>query len=218
MARSPAVASATTTPRKNVGSKKSPRTAPTQERGRPQKRVPDARERSSSPASDNSDAPRDRTPSPPPKPVAAAKSALRPKYHHHEVPRKSVAVKVVSRTTAGGQPSMEKRKHRWRSGTVALREIKRLQRSPKAAIPLSEFVRCVRHVLGNISTNGSPIRLTKRSSLLLREMAERDVVAWAQRLQCLAATSKRVSPTKRDVVTERRLRQNPSALLHPIDM
>lgn len=49
------------------------------------------------------------------------------------------------------QPNQERRPHRYRPGTVALREIRRYQRSTNLLIPRMAFQRLVREILQEVA-------------------------------------------------------------------
>jgi histone H3 len=65
-------------------------------------------------------------------------------------------VKSAKGAAAGG----EKRKMRFKPGTVALREIKRYQKSTKHLIPYAPFVRLVRKIAGEVSNNMQDVRMS----------------------------------------------------------
>lgn len=64
---------------------------------------------------------------------------------------------------------MKKPPHRWRSGTVALRDIKRLQRSVNLLIPRAPFSRLVREIAGQFDSN---LRFRSMALAALQEAAE----------------------------------------------
>ena len=71
--------------------------------------------------------------------------------------RKSTAAKQpkkgVAKTKAPKAPGGVKRAHRFRPGTVALREIKKYQKSTKLMLPRAPFQRLVRAVAGDIDSD-----------------------------------------------------------------
>jgi histone H3 len=80
--------------------------------------------------------------------------------------RKSKPVKAGVKTA---KADGEKRKIRYRPGTVALREIRRYQKSTKNLIPKSPFVRLVRKIT---SEHGADLRFAQRALGALQEAAE----------------------------------------------
>ena len=223
----------TTTSRKSVS--KSPQAA--QDRGRA-KTVQAEREyvdsRSNSPSSDRS-ASRSASPAESAKKPDASKVANeRPKYHHHPVPQKSVAtkrIKVVTaagvnsrptarkvpvpstRINADGTTSGEKTKRRWRSGTVALRDIRRHQSSIDDLIPFQEWKRFLVRQMHECFPQGKSFRITRSTVLAIRSAIESHLVHLFRRIQRVAVSAGRISPSEADVMTERALRNNPKALL-----
>ena len=62
-----------------------------------------------------------------------------------------------------------KRPHRWRPGTVALREIRKLQKTTNLLIPKRSFERVVREIAQKYKTD---LRFTKNSIFCLQEASE----------------------------------------------
>lgn len=65
------------------------------------------------------------------------------------------------------------RKRRWRSGTVAIREIRRLSKSTKNLFPKASFSRLVREITQVFSSDA---RYTKGAMAAIRDAAEQYVV------------------------------------------
>lgn len=63
----------------------------------------------------------------------------------------------------------QKKKHRWHAGTVALREIKRYQKSIESLTPLAPLEREIRAIAQNFSLNESGIRFTRTAIAALHE-------------------------------------------------
>jgi len=57
---------------------------------------------------------------------------------------------MAKKKTAPAEGGVKPRHHRWRPGTVALREIKRYQKSTDMIIPRAPFQRLVRHICNSI--------------------------------------------------------------------
>mmetsp|Transcript_27905 Transcript_27905/g.26941 ORF Transcript_27905/g.26941 Transcript_27905/m.26941 type:complete len:87 (+) Transcript_27905:31-291(+) len=55
-----------------------------------------------------------------------------------------------SAPSSGGVKEVERKKMRWRPGTVALREIKRYQKQTTMLLPRAPFQRLVRHICDGI--------------------------------------------------------------------
>nr|CAB3464878.1 unnamed protein product [Digitaria exilis] len=67
-----------------------------------------------------------------------------------------------------GASGRKQKKRRWRPGTVALREIRKLQKSIKLAIPFAPFVRLVREISTDYSTEVT--RWTPEALLAIQEV------------------------------------------------
>ncbi|CAN6444225.1 unnamed protein product [Victoria cruziana] len=107
---------------------------------------------------------------------------------------------------AGGGQSRQPRKHRYRPGTVALREIRRLQKTVNLLIPTLPFVRVVREIAGYISKD--PLRFTAEALLALQEAAEVELVNLFADAQLCAIHAKRVTLMIKDWQLARRLGGN----------
>ena len=110
-------------------------------------------------------------------------------------------------------PTKVRKPHRWRPGTVALREIKKFQATVGPAIPFSPFSRLVREIA---MRHKSEFRFQEAAIHALREAAEAhivDVFSEAN-LTMLTMTSSetgkggRITLSKRDIAIERRRRNN----------
>jgi histone H3 len=62
--------------------------------------------------------------------------------------------------------------HRFRPGTVALREIKKMQKSVDNLIPRAPLMRLVREIVSMFTSNGCGLRITKGAFQALRDAAE----------------------------------------------
>ncbi|KAG2381769.1 hypothetical protein C9374_006153 [Naegleria lovaniensis] len=85
-----------------------------------------------------------------------------------KAPRKAIKVPQTS-------PPKTKKPRRWKKGTVALREIKKYQRSTELLIPKANFVRIVRDI-ANRGREDSPFRFSADALLALQEVAEHYLV------------------------------------------
>ena len=116
-------------------------------------------------------------------------------------------VKAAAKPNKKTAPAMggikEARKQRFRPGTVALREIKRYQKSTALLLPRAPFQRLVRNICGNID---SDLRFQAQGLLALQEAAEAYIVGIFEdsNLCCLHAS--RVTVMKKDMELARRIR------------
>ena len=116
-------------------------------------------------------------------------------------PRKSLASKA--RATKADQGVVVKK--RWRPGTVALREIRRYQKSTDLLIrkaPFQRFVREIAQGMGGIQG----LRFTVSSMLALQEASEAYVVGLFEDTNLCAIHAKRVTIQTKDMTLARRLR------------
>jgi len=103
-------------------------------------------------------------------------------------------------TKAGSKPAV---KRRYRPGTVALRDIRKLQRSGKLLLSKLPFQRLVRQV-GQKYTNAP--RFQASAVLALQEAAEAYLFGPFQDAQLCAVHSKRVTVMSKDIQLARRIR------------
>ncbi|KAK4266972.1 hypothetical protein QN277_023825 [Acacia crassicarpa] len=112
----------------------------------------------------------------------------------------------ATRSTEQPQTSQSQRprkKHRFRPGTVALREIRHYQKSVKLLLPAAPFIRCVRQITYQLSTLVS--RWTPEALLALQEAAEYYLVHLFEDGMLCAIHAKRVTLMKKDFELARRL-------------
>jgi len=118
-----------------------------------------------------------------------------------KTPRKSL--KSVVRT----QPSVAggiKRPHRYRPGTVALREIRRYQKSTDLLIRKAPFSRLVRQICGELGFE--KYRFQSIAVLAIQEAAEAYLVRLFEDTNLCAIHARRVTITDRDIRLARRIR------------
>ncbi|KAL6841236.1 hypothetical protein ACP4OV_028754 [Aristida adscensionis] len=88
-----------------------------------------------------------------------------------------------------------KKPHRWKPGTVALREIRKFQKSCRTLIPFVPFVRVVREISNQLAPDVK--RWTPGALLGLQEAAEYHVVGMFEMANLCAIHAKRVTITCR---------------------
>lgn len=93
--------------------------------------------------------------------------------------------------------------HRFRPGTVALREIRRYQKSFDFLIPKAPFYRFVREVANSISHE---YRFQKTAVEAIHEAAEQYIVSIMEDSNLCAIHAKRVTIMPRDMSLARRIR------------
>jgi len=129
------------------------------------------------------------------------------------VPRAVLAKKTsvkVSAEAAAAAPvgGGIKRAHRYRPGTVALREIRRYQKSTELLIRKLPFQRLVREIAGDFHVPGAPDGVRFQASALgaLQEAAEAYLVGLFEDTNLCAIHAKRVTIMAKDMQLARRIR------------
>lgn len=118
-----------------------------------------------------------------------------------KVPRAQLAAKAARKSApaTGGV----KKPHRWRPGTVALREIRRYQRSTELLIRRLPFQRFVREIASEFK---SDLRFQSSAVLALQEAAESYLVSLFEDTNLCAIHARRVTIMSRDLQLARRIR------------
>ncbi|CAE6361254.1 unnamed protein product [Rhizoctonia solani] len=116
-------------------------------------------------------------------------------------PRKQIATKEAikfARSTGG-----VKKPHRFRPGTVALREIRRYQKSTELLIRKLPFQRLVREIAQDFKTD---LRFQSSAVVALQEASEAYLVSLFEDTNLAAVHAKRVTIQPKDLALARRLR------------
>ena len=116
-----------------------------------------------------------------------------------KAPRKSIALKKTL-SVAGGV----KKPHRFRPGTVALRQIRRYQKSTEFLIRKLPFQRIVREIAQNVHNDG--IRFQSSALAALQEAAEAYLVGLFEDTNLCALHARRVTIMQKDIQLARRIR------------
>lgn len=118
-----------------------------------------------------------------------------------KAPRKHIASKTARKTApaTGGV----KKPHRFRPGTVALREIRKYQKSTELLIRKLPFQRLVREIAQEYKTD---LRFQSSAVLALQEAAEAYMVALFEDTNLCAIHAKRVTIMPKDMQLARRIR------------
>ena len=116
-------------------------------------------------------------------------------------PRKQLATKAARKSApaTGGV----KKPHRYRPGTVALREIRRYQKSTELLIRKLPFQRLVREIAQEFKTD---LRFQGSAVLALQEAAESYLVGLFEDTNLCAIHAKRVTIMPKDIQLARRIR------------
>jgi len=118
-----------------------------------------------------------------------------------KAPRKQLATKAArkSAANAGGV----KKPHRYRPGTVALREIRRYQKSTELLIRKKPFSRLVREIAQDFKTD---CRFQSTAMLANQEAAEAYLIGLFEDTNLCAIHGKRVTIMPKDMQLTRRIR------------
>ena len=118
-----------------------------------------------------------------------------------KAPRKTLAGKRVR--TSGRANGGVKKPHRYRPGTVALREIRRMQKSTELLIRKLPFQRLVREVAQDFKPD---LRFQSPALMALQEAAETYLVGLFEDTNLCAIHAKRVTIFPKDIQLARRIR------------
>ena len=114
--------------------------------------------------------------------------------------RKTVAAESVVATTVNG---CIKKPHRFRPGTVSLREIRKYQKSTELLIRKLPFQRLVREIATDFK---SDLRFQSQAILAIQEAAEAYMVGLFEDTNLCAIHAKRVTIMPKDIQLARRIR------------
>ncbi|XP_077774140.1 histone H3-like [Podarcis muralis] len=132
--------------------------------------------------------------------VARTKQTAR-KSTGGKAPRKQLATKAARKSApaTGGV----KKPHRYRPGTVALREIRRYQKSTELLIRKLPFQRLVREIAQDFKTD---LRFQSSAVMALQEASEAYLVGLFEDTNLCAIHAKRVTIMPKDIQLARRIR------------
>ena len=121
-----------------------------------------------------------------------------------KAPRKQLATKAARKSAKalGGV----KKPHRYRPGTVALREIRRYQKSTDLLIRKAPFLRLYREIMINDLSKMDGWRVRAESALALQEATEAYLVGLFEDTNLCAIHAKRVTIMPKDIQLARRIR------------
>jgi histone H3 len=119
-----------------------------------------------------------------------------------KAPRKQLATKAARKNAPTG-PASVKRPHRYRPGTVALREIRAMQKGTDLLIRKMPFQRLVREIAENYKAD---LRFQSQAILALQEASEAYLVSLFEDTNLCAIHAKRVTIMPKDIQLARRIR------------
>ena len=122
-----------------------------------------------------------------------------------KAPRKNLRTKAAMKAARAARGGVKKprKPHRYRPGTVALREIRKYQKSTDLLIRKLPFQRLVREIAQDFM---SDLRFQSTALLALQEAAESYLVRLFEDTNLCAMHAKRVTILPRDIQLARRIR------------
>ena len=118
-----------------------------------------------------------------PKTKTAAKAKASKK-----MPSKSSKSKAVKKSAPAAGGMKDRKKIRYRPGTVALREVKRYQKDAKALLPRASFQRLVRSIVSDLDHE---LRFQSAALMALQEASEAYIVGLFEDTNLCAIHAKR---------------------------
>jgi|SRR6056300_513343 histone H3 len=117
-------------------------------------------------------------------------------------PRKHLSTKAARKSLP--VPGGIKKPHRYRPGTVALREIRRYQKSTNLLLRKAPFQRLVREIMQDLKK--SDLRCQSTAILALQEASESYLISMFEDANLCAIHAKRVTLMPKDIQLARRIR------------
>lgn len=108
--------------------------------------------------------------------------------------------------TPGETPGGKQKPHRYRPGTVALREIRKYQRSTNLLLRKLPFSRLVREVCMTFTRDSMPMRWTSQAIEAIQEASEAYLVHLFEDANLCAVHARRVTIQVKDIQLARRIR------------
>jgi len=120
-----------------------------------------------------------------------------------KMPAKGSKSKAVKKTAPAAGGIKQKAGRRWKAGTVALREVKRYQKTVDNLLPRAPFQRLVRSICVDLDHE---IRFQSQALLALQEASEAYIVGVFEDTNLCAIHANRVTVMKKDMDLARRIR------------
>jgi len=124
-------------------------------------------------------------------------------HNQGKLSRKKLATKAARKKKA---PGGVKKPHRYRPGTVALREIRRYQKSTELLMKKAPFQRLAREILQDDHKGSEVERYQSMAVLAMQEAAEAYLVGLFEDTNIAAIHANRVTIRPKDVWLARRIR------------
>ena len=120
-----------------------------------------------------------------------------------KIPSKSSKSKAVKKSAPAAGGMKDKKNRKWRAGTVALREVKRYQKSVDNLLPRAPFQRLVRSIVADMDHE---LRFQSAALVALQEASEAYVVGLFEDTNLCAIHAQRKTVMKKDMDLARRIR------------
>ena len=120
-----------------------------------------------------------------------------------KAPRKNLASKAARKSAPAPATGGVKKPHRYRPGTVALRDIRRYQKSTELLLLKLPFQRLVREIAQDFKTD---LRFQSSAVMALQEASEAYLVGLFEDTNLCAIHAKRVTIMPKDIQLARRIR------------
>lgn len=120
-----------------------------------------------------------------------------------KAPTEQLATNSARAATSSGT---RRRPHRYRPGTVALRQIRRYQKSTDLLLRREPFRRLVREIAQDFWEKGNALRFSEGAMLALQEAAEAHLVEVFEHTNLCAIHAKRITIDQKDMQLARRIR------------
>ena len=141
---------------------------------------------------------------------AEVRKAIARKKAEEHAAQAAKAAKAAKKSSVKAPPGGVKKLHRYRPGTVALKEIRRYQKSTVLLIQKLPFQRLVREIAGNPKVILSPlcgkVRFQSLAIKALQEASEAYLVGLFEDTNLCAIHAKRVTIMPKDIQLARRIR------------
>ncbi|KAF9733931.1 histone H3-like centromeric protein hH3v [Paraphaeosphaeria minitans] len=139
----------------------------------------------------------------PSRPIGSSQGSARKKSTAHKTatPRRSSGGARI-----GDPGPAPKGKRRYKPGTVALKEIRKYQKSTELLLMKAPFQRLVREICQNVTTEDGPNRWQSQAVAALQEATEAFLVSLFHDANLCAIHAKRVTIQQKDIQLARRLR------------
>jgi len=120
-----------------------------------------------------------------------------------KMPAKGKSSKAVKKSAPAAGGVKKARTFRWKAGTVALREVKRYQKTVDNLLPRAPFQRLVRSIVSDMDHE---LRFQSAALLALQEASEAYIVGVFEDTNLCAIHANRVTVMKKDMDLARRIR------------